>query len=126
MLAMIASFPAFTQTDTTRTVGVKAYKLGYLIRDAQLFRTCDSLADKQAQDLAVKQRLINNFHKQVESLNRENNKLQAKDSTHEARFNNAQDLYVIDKNTLKTKKRKWIKIAVVEGLAIVGLVLLIL
>ncbi len=116
---MIASFPAFTQTDTTRTVGVKAYKLGYLIRDAQLFRTCDSLADKQAQDLAVKQRLINNFQKQIESLNRENKKLQAKDSTYEARFNNAQDLYVIEKNTLKTKIRKRNK-AIVVLLVLLG------
>jgi len=103
---MIASFPAFTQTDTTRLVPVKAYKLGYLIRDASLLRICDSLANAQTESIKAKILLNANLEKQIVSLKKENGKLWKADSVSDVRFKNAQELYTIDKENLKTKVKR--------------------
>jgi hypothetical protein len=126
MLGMIASLQGFTQTDSTRLVGVKAYKLGYLIRDAQLFRLCDSTAFQLTKSLKDKTNLVAGLDKEISSLKKENVKLQKADSVSAVRYDNAQELYQINKQELKTKLKRRNKVILGEAGIIVVLLFLLL
>lgn len=125
-LVMTASLTAYSQTDTTRLVPVKAYKLGYLIRDASLLRICDSLANAQSESIKAKNLLNANLEKQIASLKKENSKLWKADSVSDVRFKNAQDLYAIDKENLKTKVKRRNKVIIGMAGTIAVLVAVIL
>lgn len=127
MLVMIVSFPAFTQTDTTRLVGVKAYKLGYLIRDAKALRACDSLAGRHEMEIGSLKGLNDNLRKQVASLNKENKKLMSSDSAGTVRYDAANELYLIDIEKERDRKKVWRKAAICEAILIVlGLVAILI
>jgi hypothetical protein len=123
---MTASFPAFTQIDTTRLVGVKAYKLGYLIRDAKLLRLCDSMASQQAKALEDKAKLVAGLDKEISSLKRENGKLQKTDSVNIARQENLIKTQELQTAKLKSKLKKQRRIMAAGTVVITVLVKLLL